>query len=150
MCVEQHRHGGLASMLEGFCLSDGVLWVGSGEVTVVGDVQGAEEEERGSWARSSSSPPLLTARVGAEGAGLDRGCLHEHGHRVETNGDSEAHSKLDFLDFCLPGVRQNARKKFKFEFLKIFTLGGQHIGQGFQNYFCSEEMGCFAEILFRI
>jgi hypothetical protein len=32
--------------------------------------------------------------------------------------------------------------------LKIFTLGGQHIGQGFQNYFCSEEMGCFAEILF--
>jgi hypothetical protein len=90
------------------------------------------------------------ARVGAEGAGLDRGRLHEHGYRVETNGDSEAHSKLDFLDFCLPDVRQNARKKFKFDFLKIFTLGGQHIGQGFQNYFCSEEMGCFAEILFRI
>jgi hypothetical protein len=58
---------------EGFCLGDGVLWVGSGEVTVVGDVQRAEEEERGSWARSSSSPPFLMARVGAEGAGLDQG-----------------------------------------------------------------------------
>jgi hypothetical protein len=34
--------------------------------------------------------------------------------------------------------------------LKIFTLGGQHIGQVFQNYFCSEEIGCFAEILFQI
>jgi hypothetical protein len=137
-------------VLEGFCLGDGVLWVGSSKVTAVGDVQGAEGEERGSWARSFSSPPLLTARVGAEGAGLDCGRLHEHGYRVEMSGDSEAHSKLDFLDFCLPGVRQNAHKKFKLEFLKIFTLGGPHIGQGFQNYFCSEEMGCFAEILFRI
>jgi hypothetical protein len=34
--------------------------------------------------------------------------------------------------------------------LNFFTLGGQHIGQGFQSYFCSEEIGCFAEILFRI
>jgi hypothetical protein len=29
-------------------------------------------------------------------------------------------------------VRRNARKKFKFEFLKFSTLGDQHIGQGFQ------------------
>jgi hypothetical protein len=36
------------------------------------------------------------------------------------------------LDFRLPGVRRNARKKFKFEFLKFFTLGDQHMGQGFQ------------------
>jgi hypothetical protein len=36
------------------------------------------------------------------------------------------------LDFHLPGVRRNARKKFKFEFLKISTLGDQHIGQGIQ------------------
>jgi hypothetical protein len=43
------------------------------------------------------------------------------------NGDSEAHSKLDFLDFCLPGVRHNARKKFKFEFLKMATVVRQHI-----------------------
>jgi hypothetical protein len=137
-------------VLAGFYRGDGVLWVGAGEVVMVGDVQGAEEEEGGSWARSSSSPPLLTARVGAEGAGLDRGGVHEHGYRIETNGDSEAHSKLDFPDFCLPGVRSNARKKFKFEFLKFFILGGQQIGQGSQNYFFYEEIGCFAEILFQI
>jgi hypothetical protein len=37
-----------------------------------------------------------------------------------------------FADFCLPGVRRNARKRFNFEILKISTLGDQHIGQGFQ------------------
>jgi hypothetical protein len=143
-------HGGLASVLEGFCLGDGVLWVGSGEVTAVGDVQGAEGEERGSWARSSSSPPLLTARVGAEGAGVDRGGLHEHGYRLEANGNSAGHCELDSLRFCLPGVRRNARKKFKFKFLKFFTLGGHHIRQGFQRYFCYKERLSFAEIIFQI
>jgi hypothetical protein len=72
-------------------------------------------------------PPFLTAWVGAEGAGVDRGVVHEHGYRVETDGDSDPHSSFDFLDFCLPGVWSNARKKFKFEFLKFFTLGDQHI-----------------------
>jgi hypothetical protein len=116
----------------GFCLDDGVLWGGAGEVAAVGDVQQAEEEERGSWALSSSSPPLLTARVGAEGAWLDRGDVHTRGYRVETNGSSDPHSELDLLDFCLPGVCSNARKRFKFKILKISTLGGQHISQGFQ------------------
>jgi hypothetical protein len=91
-------------VLEGFGLGDGVLWVGSGEVTAVGDVQRAEEEERGSWALSSSSPPFLMARVGAEGAGLDRGGLHEHGYKLKANGNSEAHSSFDFSGFCLPRV----------------------------------------------
>jgi hypothetical protein len=36
------------------------------------------------------------------------------------------------LDFRLPGVRRNARKRFKFEILKISTLGDQHTSQGFQ------------------
>jgi hypothetical protein len=35
-------------------------------------------------------------------------------------------------DFCSPGIRHNARKRFKFEILKISTLGDQHISQGFQ------------------
>jgi hypothetical protein len=52
------------------------------------------------------------------------------------------------LDFYPPGVRRIARKKFKFEILKISTLGDQHIGQGFQSYFCYNEMLSFAEILF--
>jgi hypothetical protein len=90
--------------------------------------------------------PCRTAWVGAEGAGLDRGGLHEHGYRLEMNGNSGAHSDLIFSDFCSPGVRSNARKKLRFEFLKFFTLGGQHIRQGFQGYFCSQEITCFAKI----
>jgi hypothetical protein len=54
------------------------------------------------------------------------------------------------LDFCLPSVRRNARKKFKFEILKISTLGDQHISQGFQKYFCYQERLSFAKILFQI
>jgi hypothetical protein len=57
---------------------------------------------------------------------------------------------LDLLDFLLPGVRRNARKRFKFEILKISTLGDQHNGQGFQSYFCYKEVSSFAEILFPI
>jgi hypothetical protein len=81
---------------------------------------------------SSSSPPILTAWVGAEGAGLDRGTVQEHGYSRRANGDSDLYSKLNLLDFHLPGVRRNARKRFKFEILKTSTLGAQHIGQGFQ------------------
>jgi hypothetical protein len=80
-CTGDTGLDGLARVLEGCCLGRGVLWVGSGEVTMVGDVQQAGEEERGSWVLSSSSPPFLTARVGVEGAGLDRGVVNEHGYR---------------------------------------------------------------------
>jgi hypothetical protein len=96
----------------------------------------------------SSSPPFLTARVGAEGAGLDRGTVQEHGYRHRTNGDSDPHSDHDLLDFHLPGVRRNARKRFKFKFLKFSTLDDPHIGQGFQWYFCYKERLSFAEIIF--
>jgi hypothetical protein len=137
---------GFRRVLAGLGRGDGALWVGAGEVTTVDNVQRAEGEERGSWARSSSSPPFLTARVGAEGAGLDRGGLLEHGYRIKTNGNSEAHSEADFLDFCPPRVRSNARKKSNFKFLKTATVVRQHIGQGFQGYFCSEEITCFAKI----
>jgi hypothetical protein len=53
-------------------------------------------------------------------------------------------------DFCLPGVRHNARKKFEFKFLKTDTVVGQDIGQGFQGYFCFKERLGFAEIKFQI
>jgi hypothetical protein len=98
---------------------------------MVGDVQRAEGEERGSWARSSSSPPFLMARVGAEGAGLDRGDVHEHGYRARANGNSDDHSEVDFLDFFPPRVRSNARKNSNFKFLKTTTGVCQDIGQGF-------------------
>jgi hypothetical protein len=73
------RHGGLARVLEGFGLGRGELWVGSGEGRVVGDVQEERRQRRGVRVLSSSSSPSLTARVGAGGAGLDRGVSQEHG-----------------------------------------------------------------------
>jgi hypothetical protein len=127
-----------------------VLWVGAGEGRVVGDVQVAGKKRGGSRGAVSSSPPSSMAWVRAEGAGIDRGIVQERGYRLETNGDSVLHSDCDLLDFHRPGVRRNARKKFKFEFLKFSTLVDQHIGQGFQSYFCYKEMLSFAEILFEI
>jgi hypothetical protein len=38
---------------------------------------------------------------------------------------------LILLDFCPPGARHNARKKFEFEFLKTAIVVCQDIGQGF-------------------
>jgi hypothetical protein len=81
MCTGDTGLDGLARVLGGFGPGRGVLWVGAGEVLMVGDMREAEGEERGSWARASSSPPLLMAQVGAEGAGVDRGVVQEHGYR---------------------------------------------------------------------
>jgi hypothetical protein len=53
---------------------------------------------------------------------------------------------LIFPGFRPPRVRSNARKNSNFKFLKTATVVFQHIGQGFQNYFCSEEISCFAKI----
>jgi hypothetical protein len=55
-------------VLAGLGRGDGVLWVGAGEATTVGVVQGAAGQRGGVRVCSSSSPPSLTARVGAEGA----------------------------------------------------------------------------------
>jgi hypothetical protein len=74
--------GGLARVLEGFGLGRGELWVGSGEGRVVGIMQEERRQRRGVLVLSSSSSPSLTARVGAGGAGLDRGIVQEHGDRV--------------------------------------------------------------------
>jgi hypothetical protein len=103
-------------VLAGFCLGDGVLWVGSGEVTAVGNVQRGRGTERGGPGSVFPLLPCRTAWVGAEGAGLDRGGLHEHGYRLKTNGNSEAHSDLIFSDLCPPRVRSNARKNLNFKF----------------------------------
>jgi hypothetical protein len=110
-------------VLAGFCLGDRVLWVGSGEVTAVGNLQRGRRRGEGGPGGVLLFLPYLTAWVGAGEAGLDRGSLHEHGYRLETNGNSEAHSELDFSRFCPPGVRSNARKKLKFEFFEICHFG---------------------------
>jgi hypothetical protein len=133
-------------VLAGFGLGDVVLWVGSGEVTAVGDVQRAEGEERGVLGAffffSSTS----------HGSGRGRGGwaqprrLSRHGYRVRASENSEAHSSFDFSGFCLPRVRSNARKNLNFKFLKTATVVHQHIGPGFQNYFCYQEITCFAKI----
>jgi hypothetical protein len=43
------------------------------------------------------------------------------------NENSVGHNRYDFLDFCPLGARSNARKNFKFEFLKTATVGYQDI-----------------------
>jgi hypothetical protein len=106
--------------------------------------------EWGVLGAASSSPPFLTARVGAGGAGLDRGIVQEHGDRVWASKNSDLHSSFDLARFHLPGVRRIARKNFKFEILKFSTLGTQHMSPGFQSYFCYRERIGFAEILFQI
>jgi hypothetical protein len=137
-------------VLGGFGLGCGMLWVGAGEGRVVGDVQVAGKKRGGSRGAVSSSPPFSMAWVGAEGAGIDRGIVQEHGDRVWASKNSDLHSSFDLARFHLPGVRRIARKNFKFEILKFSTLGDQHIGQGFQSYFCYKERIGFAEILFQI
>jgi hypothetical protein len=92
MCTGDIGLNSLAHMLEGCCIGCRVLWVGAGEVLMVGDVQEAEGEERGSWARSSPSPPLLMAQVRAEGAGVDQVGLHKHGYSHWAKKNSDAHS----------------------------------------------------------
>jgi hypothetical protein len=73
-------------------------------------------------------PPLLLARVGAEGAGIDRGEAREHGYSAWTISHSAAPVKLDLTRFSSATVRQNARKNSNFDFSKFSSLGAHHIG----------------------
>jgi hypothetical protein len=122
-CTGKAGHGGLARVLAGLGRGDGVLWVGAGEVTTVGNVQRAEGEERGSWACSSSSSPCLTARVGAEGAGLDRGDVQEHGYRARANWNNDAHSEVDFSGFLPTRCSVKCPQEFKIRIFENFHFG---------------------------
>jgi hypothetical protein len=137
------RAGGVLSRLRS---AMGQCWRGHGGRQLAE----REKEKRGGPGGVLRFLPCRTAWVGAEGARVDRGDVLEHGYRLRARENSDAHSASDFLDFCLPGVRRNARKKLKFEFLKIFTLGDQHNRQCFQGYFCYNERLSFAEITFQI
>jgi hypothetical protein len=95
-------------------------------------------------------PPLLLARVGAGGAGFDRGVSQEHGDSAWASWNSAAPVNSISFDFLSASVRRNARKNLKFEILKFSNLDNQHMSQGIQWYFCFEERIRFAEILFQI
>jgi hypothetical protein len=133
-------------VLGGFGLGCGVLWVGAGESRTVGVVQEERRQRRGSWARFSSS--LHFSWLGS-GQG-ELGSTTAPSRSMATGAGRMATVILTvilgLLNFYLSSVRRNARKSFKFEFLKTFTLGGQHISQGFQRYFCCQEWFSFAEV----
>jgi hypothetical protein len=132
--------GGLGGVLAGCCLGVGALWAGVGEITPVGIVQRAEGKRGGSGRVLPLFLHVSRPGSGQGRLGLDRGGVHEHGYRARANGNSVGHSSFDFPKFCPPGVRHNARMNFKFEFLKTATVGCHDTSQGFQIYFCSEEI----------
>jgi hypothetical protein len=146
VCKGHAGHGGLGGVLEGCCFGCGGLWVGSGAVMAVGIVQEEERQIGGSWAHSSPSLHFSRLGSGQRELGSTAGVSTSMATGTRRTGAVIFTVKSIFLDFCSPGVRSNARKKLKFEFLKFLTLGGQHNRQGFQRYFCSEEITCFAKI----
>jgi hypothetical protein len=97
-------------VLAGLGRGDGALWVHVGELIPVGNMQRAEGEREGVRAASSFSFHVSRPGSGQRGLGLDSGGLHEHGYRAKANGNRVGHSGFDFLDFCPPGARHNARK----------------------------------------
>jgi hypothetical protein len=116
---------------------------------VVGIVQGEEELGGG---------PGRTSLLPSSSHGLGRGwgrwsrSRHRPGAWLQRLGELEqcSTSELDLVRFLSASVRRNARKNLKFEFLKISSLGDQHIDQGVLSYFCYKERRSFAEILFQI
>jgi hypothetical protein len=130
-CTGDTGLDGLARVLEGFGLGDGVLWVGSGEVTAVGSLQ--RGRRRGDWVRAVSSVSSHVARLGSGqrelGSTAEVSTSMATGLRRTTTVMLTVNSI--FSDFCLPGVRHNARKKFEFKILKMATVVRPHIGQGF-------------------
>jgi hypothetical protein len=147
-CVSKAERCGFGRVLAGCCLGVWALCVGVGETTPVGNEQRAEGEERGVRAASSLSFHVARLGSGQTGLGSTAGVSTSMATGSRRTGTVKLTVNSIYLDFCPPGARHNARKKFKFEFLKIATVVRQHIGQGFQGYFCLEKISCFAEITF--
>jgi hypothetical protein len=140
---------GFGRVLAGLGRGDGALWVGCGELTLVGSLQ--RGRGRGEGVRARSPFPSMSHGLG-RGWGVwgstagRQGTLWEGHGRIRGVSPLLANSASILFDFCPQRVRSNARKKFKFEFLKTATVGLHHIGQGFQGYFCFEEITSFAKI----
>jgi hypothetical protein len=127
-----------------------VLSVGSGAVMAVGVVQEEERQRGGSWAHSSSSLHFSQLGSGQRELGSTAASSTSMATGMRRMGAVIFTVITIFPDFCLPGVRRNARMKLNFEFFKFFTLGAHHISQGFQRYFCYQERLSFSEITFQI
>jgi hypothetical protein len=149
-CTGDTGLDGLASMLEGGCLGRGVLWVGASDGTAVGGLQRGRRRREGGPGAVFFSSHVARLGSGQRELGSTAGVSRSMATGFERARTVKLTVLLIFADFRLPGVRRNARKKFKFEILKFFTLGDQHIDQGFHSYFCYKEMSSFAEILFPI
>jgi hypothetical protein len=114
-CTGEAGHGGLARMLVGFCLGDGVLWVGSGEVAMVGDVQRAEGEERGVLGTFSFFSSTFHGLGRGRGGWARPRRLSRHCYRVRARENSGAHSETNFLRFLLTTCSIKCPQEFKFQ-----------------------------------
>jgi hypothetical protein len=138
-CASKARRGGLGGVLAGCCLGGGVLWVGAGEATTVGVVQEAAGQREGVRAVLPLLLHVLWSGSGQRGLGSTEGDSTSMAIGRGRTGTVMITVASIFLDFCPPRVRSNARKNSNFKFLKTATVVCQHIGQGFQGYFCYKE-----------
>jgi hypothetical protein len=133
------RRGGLARVLAGLGRGDGALWVGCGELPLVSVVRREERHRGGVRAVLPLLLHVLRSGSGQRGLGLIAEMSTSMATGLERTGTALATVELIILDFCPPGVRSNARKNSNFKFLITATVVRQHIGQGFQGYFCYKE-----------
>jgi hypothetical protein len=122
-CIGDAGRGGLGGVLAGLGRGDRALWVHVGELMPVGNVQRAEGEREGVRACSSSSPPCLTAWVGAEGAGARPRGLHEHGYRARANVNSGGHSDFNFSWISPTKCSVKCPQEFKIQIFEKFHFG---------------------------
>jgi hypothetical protein len=90
-----------------------------------------EEKERETSPFTGRGPVWSNGKSTAGREGVSSGMARS----ARSYGNGVGYSGRDFLNLCSQGVRSNARMNSNFEFLKSFTLGCQHIKQGFQRYF---------------
>jgi hypothetical protein len=130
-------------MLAVFCLSDGVLWVGSGEVAMVGDVQRAEGEERGVLGAFSFFSTTFHGSGQGRGGWARPRRLSRHGYRVRARENSGAHSETNFLRFLLTTCSIKCPQEFKFQIFENGHRGSSTYWTRVLELFLFGEISCF-------
>jgi hypothetical protein len=82
-----------------------------------------EGEERGGPGAVLRFLPCCSAWVRAEGAGVDRGGVQEHGYRLRVNGDSDIHSELDFSRFSSARCSTKCPQEIQIRIFENFHFG---------------------------